>query len=130
MGLTGVPVEREPFFPDWEGRPVREIFPGVTMSVISGEKLMLMRVAFAPNALVPEHQHPHEQFGFVMDGAAEFTIGGETKHVYKGDYYAIPGSVPHRVGAGPDGVVCLDIFSPPREEYRAAPTAGGSSTRA
>ena len=108
----------EPYFPSWDGRPVREIFPGVTMSVITGEKLMLMRVAFAANAVVSEHSHPHEQLGFVMEGEAEFVVGGESKRLTQGDHYAIPGDTPHRVTAGPQGALCLDIFSPPREEYR------------
>jgi quercetin dioxygenase-like cupin family protein len=109
---------REPYFVTWEGRPSRAIFPGVEITVVSGEKLMLARVVLAPGAVVPEHQHPHEQFGFVMEGEVDFTIGDQTRHLTAGQYYAIPGQVPHRVVVGSGGAVCLDIFSPPREEYR------------
>ncbi len=112
------PPPREPYFITWEGRPRRELFPGVTITVVSGERLMLSRVEFAPHARVPEHAHPHEQFGFVVEGEGSFTIGGETRHVRAGDYYAIPGGVPHAVVAGPQGGVFMDIFSPPREDYR------------
>ncbi|HEV2126024.1 MAG TPA: cupin domain-containing protein [Chloroflexota bacterium] len=108
----------EPYFVDWEGRASRELFPGVRISVVSGEKLMLSRVELAPGSVVPEHQHPHEQFGFVMEGEATFTVGNETRQLVKGDYYAIPGGVLHRVDVGDSGAVCMDIFSPPREEYR------------
>jgi quercetin dioxygenase-like cupin family protein len=108
----------EPYFVEWAGRPRRELFPGVTIAVVSGEKLMLSRVELAAGAVVPEHQHPHEQFGLVLEGAARFTIGGEMRRVKAGDYYAIPGNVVHQVVADPGGAVCLDIFSPPREEYK------------
>jgi quercetin dioxygenase-like cupin family protein len=111
-------MAREPYFPSWAGRAERELFHGVRMATITGEKLMLMRVTFAPHAMVPEHQHPHEQCGFVQRGEAEFVVGGESRTLAPGDYYVIPGGTPHRVVAGPSGVECLDIFSPPRDEYR------------
>jgi quercetin dioxygenase-like cupin family protein len=109
---------REPFFVAWQGRPVKEIVPGVRIQVVSGEKLMFSRVVVDPGAIVPDHQHPHEQFGLVLEGDGEFTIGAETRHVHAGDYYAIPGGERHRVVAGPHGGVFLDVFSPPREEYK------------
>jgi quercetin dioxygenase-like cupin family protein len=111
-------TEREPYFVDWAARPRRDIFPGVSIAVVSGERLMLSRVVLDPQAVVPEHRHPHEQFGVVLEGTATFTVGGETRVLRQGDYYAIPGDVPHAVVTGPQGAVCLDIFSPPREEYR------------
>ena len=105
-------------FVSFVGRPSKELAPGVRIQVISGEKLMLSRVAMEPGAVVPHHQHPHEQSGLVLEGDGEFTIGGETRHVRAGDYYAIPGGMSHGVTAGSQGGVFLDIFSPPREEYR------------
>jgi quercetin dioxygenase-like cupin family protein len=113
------PPATHPYFVDWSERPAsRELFPGVRISVVSGEKLMLSRVEIAPDAVVPEHAHPHEQFGYVMQGEARFTIGGETRLLRQGDYYAIPGGVAHAVTAGSGGAVCMDIFAPPRDEYR------------
>jgi quercetin dioxygenase-like cupin family protein len=111
-------VSREPFFVTWEGRPRRELAPGVHITVVSGEKLMLSRVEVDAHAVVPWHQHPHEQFGFVMEGEADFTIGDETRHVKAGEYYAIPGGTFHSVQAGAQPSLFMDIFSPPREEYR------------
>jgi quercetin dioxygenase-like cupin family protein len=111
-------MKREPYFVDWEGRAARELFPGVRARIVSGEKLMFSRVELAPNSVVPGHAHPHEQFGYVMQGEAEFSIGDERRLLRVGDYYAIPGDVQHGVIAGPEGAVCMDVFSPPREEYR------------
>ncbi len=112
------PTSREPYYVDWQNRLPRDLFPGVRITVVSGEKLMLSRVEIAPGAVIPDHQHPHEQFGHVMDGGATFTIGGETRLLRAGDYYAIPGGVLHSVTGGERGATCMDIFAPPREEYR------------
>ena len=111
-------ADREPYFVDWARRPTRDLFPGVRISVVSGQKLMLSRVELSPGAVVPEHEHPHEQFGLVIAGEAVFTVGGESRRLAAGEYYAIPGGVRHGVVTGAGGAVCLDIFSPPRDEYR------------
>ena len=103
---------------DWDAAPAKEVFPGVTLTIVSGEKIMFSRVDFAPEGMVPEHSHPHEQAGFVVSGAAEFTVGGEKLLLRKGDYYMIPGGVTHSVRPTVGPLCCMDIFSPPREEYR------------
>jgi len=79
---------------------------------------MMSVVEVAPKAVVPNHTHPHEQAGLVLQGEFEFTIGGETKWMKQGEAYIIPGGVAHSL-VGSDGwSLILDIFSPPREEYK------------
>ena len=95
-----------------------ELAPGVMLRTMWGDKLMMSMVEVAPKAVVPNHTHPHEQAGLVLQGEFEFTIGGETKWVRPGDAYVIPGGVEHSL-VGSDGwSLVLDIFSPPREEYK------------
>ena len=106
------------YYADWDAAPSRQLFPGVTITVISGAKLMFSRVDIAPGGVVPEHSHPHEQAGYVVEGEAEFTIGGQQRRLHAGDYYLIPGNTLHSVQVGTQGARCMDIFSPPREEYR------------
>ena len=96
----------------------KELAPGVTLRVMWGDKIMMSVVEIAPGAVVPNHTHPHEQAGLVLQGEFEFTIGGETKRLRQGDAYVIPGQVEHSL-VGSDGwSLALDIFSPPREEYK------------
>ena len=96
----------------------KELAPGVTLRVMWGDKIMMSVVEIAPGAEVPNHAHPHEQAGLVLQGEFEFTIGGETKRLRQGDAYVIPGQVEHSL-VGSDGwSLALDIFSPPREEYK------------
>ena len=96
----------------------RELVPGVMLRPMWGDKIMMSMVEIAPNAVVPNHTHPHEQAGLVLEGEFEFTIGGETKRLRQGDAYVIPGDVEHSL-VGSDGwSLALDIFSPPRDEYK------------
>ncbi len=106
------------YFPDLEGRPAKELAPGVQARTFWGDKMLMAVVDLAPGAVVPPHHHPHEQSGVVIAGEVEFTIGGETKVLRAGDAYLIPGDVPHGVTTGPAGAKVMDIFSPVREEYK------------
>lgn len=95
-----------------------DIFPGVSIHTTHGERLMLSLVEFEPNAVVEEHEHPHEQLGYMLEGEAEFTIGGKTFTVTPGQMWRIPGGVRHKVVAGPKPVRALDVFHPIRDDYR------------
>jgi quercetin dioxygenase-like cupin family protein len=92
--------------------------PGVTAKIASGERMMLSLVTFAPDAVVPTHSHPHEQMGMLVSGTLEFTIAGETRVLSGSGMVFVPGGVPHAAKAGPGGAVTLEVFSPPREEFR------------
>ncbi len=95
-----------------------EVAPGLNLRSMWGDKVMMSLVEIAPGAVLPEHAHPHEQAGIVMQGEFDFTIGGETKRVKQGDAYMIPGNVPHSLVGSEGWALALDIFSPPREEYK------------
>ncbi len=106
-----------PFFNENEVE-ARELLPGTRIRPMWGEKVMMVIVDIDEGAAVPSHTHPHEQTGTVLKGSMELSIDGETRMLTVGDYYVIPGGVEH--AARPVGGPCtaLDIFSPPREEYK------------
>jgi quercetin dioxygenase-like cupin family protein len=58
---------------------------------------------------VPEHAHG-AQWGVVLEGSVEFTIGGETKTYGPGDTYYVPDSVAHSAVIHP-GFVGVDVFA-------------------
>lgn len=94
------------------------IFPGVDIYTTFCERMMMSLVEMEPHAVVEEHSHPHEQVGLMLEGEAEFTIGGERRHVTAGQMWRIPGGVVHKVVAGPRPVRALDVFNPPRDDYK------------
>ena len=100
-------------------QPTKEIFPGVTITTAWGERLMLSFVQFAyGDAVVPTHQHPHEQMGLGLEGEFELIIDGKVNVIKEGDSYLIPGGTPHSARSLTGPARALDIFSPPREEYK------------
>jgi quercetin dioxygenase-like cupin family protein len=71
-----------------------------------------------PHAVIPEHSHPHEQIGYMVQGEFEFIIGGRSHHVVPGQIWRIPGGVHHKVIAGDGPVRAVDVFYPAREDMR------------
>ncbi len=95
-----------------------EMLPGVWRRTLNaGDRTMLCEITIAEGAEVPDHTHPHEQIGYLVSGRMEFWLGDEHRLLQPGDSWLVPSNVPHRVRAL-DRVVAIDIFSPPREEYR------------
>jgi len=65
---------------------------------------------------VPEHAHG-AQWGVVLEGSVEFTIGGQTCTYRRGDTYYVPAAVAHRAVIHP-GFVGIDVFAD-ADRYRA-----------
>lgn len=108
------------------GGILRELAPGLSTRIFAGEQAMLSVVTIAPNAEGTMHSHPEEQWGVLLEGSAVRIQGGEEIQVRKGDFWRTPGGVPHTMRAGPEGARVLDIFSPPRPEYRVAGSGFGT----
>ena len=58
--------------------------------------------------------------GNVGEGECVRIQGGEEGAVKAGDFWRSPGGVPHGIRASAEGARILDVFSPPREEYKKA----------
>ncbi len=106
------------YFADRDQCSHHNIFPGVNIHTLAGEKMMMSLVEFEPGAIVEKHSHPHEQMGMVLTGTAHFFVGEEDRVVGPGGMYRIPGGIPHRVVALDGPVQALDFFYPIREDYR------------
>jgi quercetin dioxygenase-like cupin family protein len=85
---------------------------------IEAEKMTLSIVEMQPHSEIPQHSHPHEQIGYLVEGEFEFAIGSERFHVVPGQVWRIPGNVPHQVVAGEHFVRAVDVFTPVREDMR------------
>jgi len=82
-----------------------------------GDKLMLVEFEAAQGCGAPLHQHPHEQISYVVSGRMRFTVGDQTTDVAGGESIHIPSNALHTAVALEDSAA-LDIFSPPREDFR------------
>ena len=101
-----------------------QVWDGVVARRVEGDRLTVAVVELAPDATVPEHRHPHEQCGLVIEGEVRFRIGDEERVLGPGGTWRILGDVPHAVVAGPEGAVVIDTFSPRRDDWADRPPAG------
>jgi len=62
-------------------------------------------------SIVKFHQHPQEQFGYVIKGGFEMTVGDKTAVLKAGDAYFIPPNVSHEFIAVGE-TEAIDVFSP------------------
>jgi len=107
-----------PFY-DIKKMESHEVVPGCHLRTPYGEKLMLSYLEMDAGAIVPLHDHPHEQGGILLEGKLELTIGDESRIVEPGALFIIPPNTPHKAVAIDGPAVVLDVFSPIREDYAA-----------
>jgi len=94
-----------------------KVLEGVTLkNLVHGEKTHLTQVKLKKGAVVPEHQHPQEQTGYLISGSLRFFSGKEEAIALPGDSWIFAGGTPHGAEALEDAVV-IELFSPVREDY-------------
>ncbi len=110
-----------------DGGIPRELAPGIAARIFPGVHAMLSVVRLAPHSTSPVHSHPNEQWGVCLEGEWIRIQDGVEHHVTAGDFWQTPPNVPHGGRTLDQRCVVLDIFSPPREEYRQAGSGFGSA---
>lgn len=98
----------------------RDLANGVRTRIFPGDNVMVSVVRITPNRAGKIHSHPQEQWGVLIEGDGVRIQDGVEHPVKAGDFWQTPGNVPHGFIGGPEGALILDIFSPPREEYKKA----------
>jgi quercetin dioxygenase-like cupin family protein len=99
---------------------LQRIWNGVHGRVVHGDQITLGVVELDPDSHVPEHRHENEQLGICLAGSLLFRVGDETRELAPGGTWLIPSNVPHEVHVGPKGAVVIDVFVPPRDDWREA----------
>lgn len=95
----------------------KDLGEGITLVELgNGESLTVLHWDMADKSTVPVHQHPEEQFGYVIKGGFEMVIGDETAILKEGDSYFILPNVPHKFIAIGD-TEAIDVFSPVRKDF-------------
>lgn len=97
---------------------IRQLLKGVNLRSVSGDKTMLTIFDFEPNAVIPSHQHPHEQITYVIKGEMEFTMDGETKVLHEGDGVIVQSNKEHGARVLSKQTKVIDAWYPIREDYR------------
>jgi quercetin dioxygenase-like cupin family protein len=98
--------------------PKTEMLAGVDRRAVYLDNVMITFFDFEPDAIVPEHQHPHEQITLVLEGAMEFTLGDETRVIQAGEGVTIPPNIPHGARILSQPTKAIDAWHPVREDYK------------
>lgn len=101
-----------------DDRDPTEAVDGVDLSLLAGgERMNVQRFEIEPGATVPEHDHPHEQAGLIVEGTLTFVLDDEERDVGPGESYVLAGGESHAAeNRGDERVVGIDVFSPPRDD--------------
>jgi quercetin dioxygenase-like cupin family protein len=94
-----------------------QVWEGVTVRFVHGDRQTMAIAELDPGIVVPEHRHPNEQLGIVVQGSIVITSNEEVVRVEAGGNYRFLAEVPHQVEAGPDGAVLIESFCPPRSDW-------------
>jgi quercetin dioxygenase-like cupin family protein len=105
----------------------RTLKEGLHATVFPGENVMISIVRIDANTTGDLHSHPEEQWGVMLEGKGVRIQDGEEVEVTVGDFWHTPGGVMHGMRTGDAPVVNLDVFSPPRPEYKKAGTGYGGA---
>ena len=74
------------------------------VSVAPGLEVIISDVVIPPNAQVPKHYHPGEEFVYLIEGSAVHVVEGEPDRVVNaGEALVIRPNVIHSPRGGPDG---------------------------
>jgi len=93
-------------------------FKGVKVRLLQGPTACAIFVEAREEAEVPEHSHG-AQWGIVVAGEMDLTIGGMTRTYHRGDEYVIAAGVPHGAKLRA-GTRVIDFFDDPNR-YRPRP---------
>ena len=105
-----------------------------TAVFVPREEVYELRLSFAGEGLISNGSVGYELFDEGTLGMTDFMQklnmkralegelvriqGGEEVAMKAGDFWRTPGGVEHAVRTGDAGAVVLDVFAPPRDEYR------------
>jgi quercetin dioxygenase-like cupin family protein len=105
-------------FDDLASIAPQQIWERIAARCVHGEQMTLAVVELEPGAVAAEHSHENEQLGIVLRGTITFRVGDEQRELGPGETWCIPGNTPHEATAGPEGTVVIDVFAPPRDDFR------------
>ncbi len=78
-----------------------------------GHNAFLGKLVLAPNAQVPEHQDPTEEYIHVLSGSATMVMDGTTYQVEPGTTIYMPAFATVSVQNGPEPLVAIQVFAGP-----------------
>lgn len=105
-----------PWF-DFNRTPHVFLREGIHGAIHHSDRMTFVHLVMEEGAVLPGHDHIHEQWTHVLEGRLEFTMAGETRILEAGQAVWIPSSTPHGARAL-DRCRAIDCFLPVREDFK------------
>ncbi|HYZ83535.1 MAG TPA: cupin domain-containing protein [Bryobacteraceae bacterium] len=106
----------------WDDMPLEPLNPTAQRKCIHADTMTVAELHLAQGAVVPRHNHVHEQLTMVRKGKLRFFFDDQQLDVAAGEVLQIPSYAYHKVEALDDSIA-VDIFSPVREDWRSGDDA-------
>ena len=103
-------------YTDGSDQPVEQLTPSLGRQLVNTDEDDDRADRLDAGAVVPSHEHFHEQVATVLEGRLRFVVGTEEYVVEAGESVIVPSGVSHRVEALTDSLV-LDVFAPVRDDW-------------
>lgn len=87
-------------------------------TLVFGENMLMTEFKLTGGYVLPIHNHPQEQTGYLVSGHIVLTIDGGEYDMLPGDAWSVKGDVLHGAKILEDSVA-IEVFSPVREDYKA-----------
>jgi len=94
-----------------------ELIKGIKIKTIShGESTLMAKFLLSKGSSLPEHDHPYEQTGYLVEGSIRLYIEDKSKVLTSGDSWSIPANIKHKSEVINDSII-IEVFSPCRPDY-------------
>ena len=101
----------------WEDISPETVMGGLSRRAIHTERMTLGLFDLPKGSTVPSHSHEQEQVTYLLRGKALFKVDGREFTVTGGGVIHFPSGVSHSAEVL-DDALSLDVFSPPREDWK------------
>ncbi|MBN2236469.1 MAG: cupin domain-containing protein [Bacteroidales bacterium] len=95
----------------------KEVLNGFHGKFIHTEKVTIAYWEIVADSILPVHAHPHEQIVNLIEGEFEIIVEDQTNKLYAGEIVVIPSKARHS-GKAITHCKIIDVFTPPREDYK------------
>jgi len=103
----------------WQDIEDEELRPGVRRRAIGNDNVLLVMNECQPGMQLRPHSHDFDQLALILGGEGVFHVGGVPHTVSAGWAMLIPAGVEHYFEPTGEGAAFnLDVFAPPRDDYR------------
>jgi quercetin dioxygenase-like cupin family protein len=100
----------------WDEIPEEATSPFITRRVLHTPALTVIHLSFKSGAVVPLHNHVHEQVTTVLEGTIRFEAGGKSVVLQTGQSLHVPSDLPHSAEALEDSR-SMEVFVPARTDW-------------